>query len=211
MKKILPLTLALLALAVSAQASGGLELRVGATMPSDDNMWEETGVMADIGFVFWNEADTLGFWLGGGVQANTLNWYDEAYSYKTDVTSVPVGASLLLYGQLLPGIGLRGEAGLRYVFQDIATSEDYYDKRYEYDYIDYYGYYTEAADHLELDNTALAVVSLQLEVNLPPFTLGIGGGYQFDLINAEISYDDVVFAETDISGAFAFVNVGVFF
>ncbi|MBQ9727957.1 MAG: hypothetical protein IJV65_10710 [Kiritimatiellae bacterium] len=62
-----------------------------------------------------------------------------------------------------------------------------------------------------MDDTSLAVVALQLEIDLSPAWIAFGGGYQFDLRKPDIEYLGRPIGEVDLSGALFFVDVGVVF
>ena len=213
MKKLLVAALAAASLTASAGSSftspGGIEFRFGGIFMNED-YWDDTAGGIDAGFVFWGQDGTLGLWLGGGVEAPTLEWNNGDRGVDTDIIAVPVGASILLRGELAPNIALRAEAGARYVFLDAEDDPDYYDhhhrERFHYD-----SRYDPASRDLDIDDTAFAVFSLSLEFNLRPIVLAIGGGYQLDCIEPEVSYCGEKFAEIDMSGPFAFLTLGVAF
>lgn len=212
MKKLLAVFLASVSLIASAESSftspGGIEFRAGGIRPTEE-YWDETGIMGEIGFVLWNSDRALGLWVGAGWQALTLNWEDGFRTpYVTDLTGVTYGASLLLRGELFSGIAFRGEVGARYMSLSVEDDPDYYERR---DHFNYQGAYSEAAQDLEIDDTVLGIASIALEFNLEPLVLAAGVGYQADFTNPEISYLGEPFAETDFSGAFGFVNLGIAF
>lgn len=212
MKKILVAVLASLAIGASAQGAfdspGGLELRFGGVSLTED-YWDDDVIGGlDFGFVFWGQGGTLGCWIGCGVEGATLDWYDGYGNHETDFTAVPFGASLLLRGELNPAVAIRAEAGARYVALDIDDDPGYYD---HHGHFHYNHGYDRASRRLDVDDTAFAIASLQLEFNVRPFVLGLGGGYQFDLCKPDIEYDHEKFDEIDLSGAFFFINLGIAF
>ena len=191
----------------SFNSPGGLEFRFGGIFMNED-YWDDTAAALDFGIVFWGQDGTLGLWLGAGVQAPTLEWNNGERGLDTDIIGVPCGASVLLRGELTDNIALRAEVGARYTFLDVEDDPGYYDRRghYHYDHK-----YDSASRDLDVDDTVLAVFSLALELNLRPFVIAVGGGYQLDCIEPEVSYREEKFAEIDMSGAFAFVNIGIAF
>ena len=212
MKRILTASLiAASVLTVSAGSSfnspGGLEFRFGGIFMNED-YWDDTAPALDFGVVFWGQDGNLGLWLGAGVMAPTLEWNNGDRGVDTDIIGVPAGASVLLRGELTDNIALRAEAGARYTFLDVEDDPGYYDHRghYHYDYK-----YDSASRDLDVDDTVLAVFSLALELNLRPLVLAVGGGYQLDCIEPSVSYCGEDFADIDMSGAFAFINLGVAF
>ncbi len=211
MKKLLASLLAVSAIAASAGSSfnspGGLEFRFGGLFPSED-YWDDAAGGLDAGFVFWGQDGTLGLWIGAGIEVPTLEWNNGERGVDTDLEVVPVGASILLRGELAPNIALRAEAGARYVFLDVEDDPGYYDHRghYHYDHR-----YDSASRDLDVDDTAFASFSLALELNLQPIVLAVGGGYQLDCIEPTVSYAGEDFADIDLSGPFAFVNLGIAF
>ena len=210
MKKLIVSALAAVAITAGAQTlapTAGVECRLGGVALSEDYL-DAAGFFGDIGFVYWGPSATVGFWLGGGAESLSLEWNDGTHPLDTDITGGEFGLSLLLRGELLPGIALRGEVGGRYMFLDVDEPDDYYDwhGRYHYD-----PSFDPSSFALDIDDTALVVLSLQLEFNIYPLVLGVGGGYQFDCCKPAVSYCGEEFAEIDLSGAFGFVNFGFSF
>ena len=129
MKKLIVAALAVLAIAAHAQTlaqTAGVECRLGGVAMSGDYLDSAAG-FGDIGFVYWGPSATVGFWLGLGGEAATLEWNDGKHPIDTDISGGMFGLSLLLRGEILPGIALRGEIGGRYLYLDIDEPDDYYD------------------------------------------------------------------------------------
>lgn len=223
MKRISTLLSVLLLIALAApvraqsaadggRAHFGFEARLGGVVFEDDECWDDSAAFAaDIALTVWEPSNVLGLWLGLGGQGASFLWEDDWGEVKSDVDALPFGASLLARAELAPGVALRGEIGARYVAMDIDDwDDDYYYHRHYRRYDDRDRYYH--PDHyLDVDDTSLAVVSLQLEFSLNSLYLAIGGGYQFDLQKADIEYLDRPIAEVDLSGAYFYGCVGIVF
>ena len=212
MKRILSVLLLCSVLPVFGQGStapsGGLEFRFGGISYSED-YWDDVSAAGNLGFVVWSGNGVVGLWLGGGAEAPTLKWNDGDHNLETDIVVAPVGVSLLIRAELFDGVALRAEGGARYTFMEVEDNPRYSDRRrgrFHYDHP-----YDYSSRDLDVDDTVLAICSLQLEFDIHPFVLGIGGGYQFDCIKPEIAYREEKFAEVDLSGAFGFVTFGLLF
>ena len=113
--------------------------------------------------------------------------------------------------EFAPGVALRLEGGARYVSMDV-DDDDWDNHHHGYHHRnDAWDRYHYPDRYLDIDDTSLAVVTAQLEFNLDPVTLGLGGGYQFDLEKPEVTYDGKPIFETDISGALFFANLTLLF
>ena len=190
----------------------GAETRLGGVVFEDDDCWDDSSAFAaDIALTVWEPSGALGLWLGLGGQGASFRWEDDWGEVKSDVDAIPFGASLLTRIELSPSLALRGEVGARYVSMDIDDwDDDYYYHRHYRRYGERDRYYH--PDHyLDVDDTSLAVVALQLEFALNPVYLAVGGGYQFDLQKPDVEYLDRPIAELDLSGAFFYACVGIFF
>lgn len=195
----------------SERARFGLDFRLGGIAYEGDDWKDSVGGFGDFGLALWSADGVLGLWLGVGVQGSTLKWDDGWGPVDSDIIAVPFGGSIMVRGEIAPGIALRLEGGARYVAMDIDDGDDW-DKHHHYrrrgsDW-DRYHY---PDKYLDIDDTALAIASLQLEFNLDPILLGIGGGYQFDLCKPEVKYDKKEIFETDLSGAIFFGTLGILF
>ena len=222
MKRFLPVVFAAILIPALAHAAGrvgggsgvpqiGLEARFGGVV-FDENCWDDdTGAMADFGLTIWEPSDTFGLWIGVGGQGASYRWEDPWGEVESDVVAVPVGASLLLRLELAAGIALRAEAGARYVAMDIDDWDDNHGHHGRRRRDDEWERYHHPDRYLDVDDTSLAVVALQLEFALDPVRLAVGGGYQFDLEKPDVEYLDRSIGELDLSGAIFFVSVGVFF
>ncbi len=220
MKRLLPLlSCALLAAAAPSafgQAPGsgarfGFELRLGGVALDDDGWDDSVGGFGDIGLMAWDSREIFGLWIGVGGQGATYRWKDDWGEVESDILAVPFGASVLLRGDLGGGIALRAEAGARYVSMDIDDwDDDHYHHHHRRLYDDRDRYY-HPDRYLDVDDTSLAVVALQLEFDLAPARIAVGGGYQFDLGKPDLSYLDETIGEIDLSGAMFFFSVGVVF
>ncbi len=190
----------------------GLEARIGGVV-FDDDCWDDSAALvADIALTVWEPSQTFGLWLGLGGQGASIIWEDNWGEVKSDVEALPFGVSLLARAELAPGVAVRGEVGARYVSMDIDDwDDDYYYHHYHRRYSERDRYYH--PDHyLDVDDTSLAVVALQLEfTHAPRYCFAIGGGYQFDLQSPDVEYLDRPIGQVDLSGAFFYGSVGVVF
>ena len=195
----------------SAAARLGLEVRLGG-VAFDKNCWDDSvGGAVDFGLQIWDPSGTIGLWAGIGVQGASYVWEDDWGEVESDIVAVPVGASLLARLPLGDVVALRGEIGARYVAMDIDDwddDDDYHHHRRHYGDHDRYWH---PDKYLDVDDTSLAVVSLQLEFDFDPVFLAIGGGYQFDLERPDVEYLDRPIGEVDLSGALFFIDVGLVF
>ena len=214
MKRI-PLLLSSLLLAVpalaqeqGASATLALDTRFGYVVLDDD--WDDGAGMAELGLAIWDGNRNVGLWVGAGVEGSTLQWDDGWGPVDTDVVAVPVGGSLLLRAEVLPGIAIRAEGGARFVALDI-DEPDYYGHHHPRYRDPEWDRYNHPSDYLDIDDTVTAVASVSLEFNFLPFNLGVGGGYQFDLRKPEVTYDGETIFEADLSGPFFFVSAGIVF
>ena len=131
------------------------------------------GGAMDIGVTFW-PSPNVGFWVGGGAQGWSMEeesfWLDDGgwASIEGDVAVAPFGASLLLWGDLGNGFALQAEGGLRYAVVDSDASVESV-RPYGAGRMVLY------EDPIEIDDTVLAVASLQIEYNAAPWVFGFGG------------------------------------
>lgn len=227
MKRITAISLPLLLLAAAAASaqqpavfaaddSGrplfGFDIRLGG-VAFDKDCWDESvGAAIDVGLQVWDPSGSLGLWAGFGVQGASYVWEDDWGEVESDIVAVPVGASILARLPLGGIVALRGEVGARYVAMDIDDWDD----------DDYYHHHRRWLDperdrywhpdkYLDVDDTSLAVVSIQLEFDFDPVVLAIGGGYQFDLERPDVEYLDRPIGEVDLSGALFYLDVGIVF
>lgn len=188
----------------------GFEIRLGGVAYEKDCWDDSVGGMVDLGMTVWEPSGVFGLWAGFGVQGSSYVWDDEWGEVESDIVAVPVGASLLARIPLGDCIGLRGEIGARYVAMDIDDWDDDEYHRHHRHYGEWDRYY-HPDKYLDVDDTSLAVVSLQLEFDLAPVFLAVGGGYQFDLERPDVEYLDRPIGEVDLSGALFFIDVGFVF
>ena len=225
MKRLLPLFSAFLVLAAAAPAraqetpvfsaddSGrpilGFDIRLGGVAFDKDCWDDDVGGAADFGLQVWEPSGLLGFWAGIGVQGASVVWEDDWGEVESDIVAVPVGASILARLPLGGTVALRGEIGARYVAMDIDDWDDdyYYDRHRNAEWDRYY----HPDRYLDVADTSLAVVSLQLEFDFDPVVLAIGGGYQFDLERPDVEYLHRPIGEVDLSGALFYLDVGIVF
>lgn len=196
----------------SDRARFGLDFRLGGIAYDTEDWKDSVGGFGDLGLDLWSADGAIGLWVGCGFQGSTLKWKDSWGPIDTDIFAIPFGASLMARLEFAPGVAIRLEGGWRYVSMDIDDDEldDHYHHGYRRRNSDWDRYHFPDR-YLDIDDTSLAVVSAQLEFNLDPVTLGIGGGYQFDLEKPEVTYDDKPIFETDISGAIFFANLTLLF
>ena len=195
----------------SDHARFGLDMRLGGVALDGDDWKDSVGGFADFGLAFWSADGTIGLWGGVGVQGSTLKWDDGWGPVDTDTIAVPFGGSLFLRGEIAPGVALRLEGGARYVAMDI--DDDEWDDHHHHHrrYRDAYDRYYHPDKYLDIDDTAFAIATLQLEFNFDPVFFGIGGGYQFDLCKPDVKYDGEKIFEVDLSGALFFASFGILF
>lgn len=191
-----------------AQTGINLSLRGGAIVPDRNDEWEVGGAM-DIGVTFW-PSPNVGFWVGGGAQGWSMEeesfWLDDGgwASIEGDVAVVPFGASLLLWGDLGNGFALQAEGGLRYAVVDSDASVESV-RPYGAGRMVLY------EDPIEIDDTVLAVASLQIEYNAAPWVFGFGAGFQWDLVEPDQQMLGETFAQTAFDAAFFFLTAGIAF
>ena len=189
----------------------GFDIRLGG-VAFDKDCWDDSvGGAVDFGLQVWEPSGVFGLWAGAGVQSASYVWEDDWGEVESDIVAVPVGASLLARIPLGDIVSLRGEVGARYVAMDI---DDWDDDDYHHHHRRYYGdrdRYYHPDKYLDVDDTSLAVVSLQLEFDLAPAVLAVGGGYQFDLQKPDVEYLGRPIGEVNLSGALFFVDVGLVF
>ena len=189
----------------------GFDIRLGGVAFEEDCWDDDVGGAFDFGLQIWEPSGIFGLWAGVGVQSASYLWNDDWGEVESDIVAVPVGASLLARLPLGNVVALRGEIGARYVAMDI---DDWDDDDYHRHHRRYYGdrdRYYHPDRYLDVDDTSLAVVSLQLEFDFDPVVLAIGGGYQFDLERPDVEYLDRPIGEVDLSGALFFIDVGLVF
>lgn len=195
----------------AASARLGLEVRFGG-VAFDKDCWDDSvGGAVDFGLTVWEPEGLFGLWLGLGGQTATYVWEDDWGEVESDAVAVPFGASLLARLPLGGIFALRGEAGLRYVAMDIDDwDDDHYDHHHRRRNDERDRYY-HPDRYLDVDDTSLAVVSLQLEFDLDPVRIAVGGGYQFDLEKPDMEYMHRPIGEVDLSGAFFYFGAAVVF
>lgn len=189
----------------------GFDVRLGG-VAFDKNCWDDSvGAAVDLGLEIWEPSGVFGLWTGFGVQGPSYAWEDDWGEVESDVVAVPVGASLLVRLPLADRVSLRGEIGARYVAMDIDDWDEedaHHHHRRRYGEWDRY-YHPDR--YIDVDDTSLTVVSLQLEIDLAPAFLAVGGGYQFDLERPDVEYLDRPIGEVDLSGALFYVATGLVF
>ena len=190
----------------------GFDIRFGG-VAFDKDCWDDSvGGAVDFGLQFWEPSGIFGLWAGIGVQGASYVWEDDWGEVESDIVAVPVGASLLARIPLGDRVGLRGEVGARYVAMDIDDwDDDDYRHHHHHRRYDEWDRYYHPDKYLDVDDTSLAVVSLQLEFDFDPVFLAVGGGYQFDLERPDVEYLDEAIGEVDLSGALFFIDVGLVF
>ena len=190
----------------------GFDIRFGG-VAFDQDCWDDSvGGAVDFGLQFWEPSGIFGLWAGIGVQGASYVWEDDWGEVESDIVAVPVGASLLARIPLGDRVGLRGEVGARYVAMDIDDwDDDDYRHHHHHRRYDEWDRYHHPDKYLDVDDTSLAVVSLQLEFDFDPVFLAVGGGYQFDLERPDVEYLDEAIGEVDLSGALFFIDVGLVF
>ena len=190
----------------------GFDIRFGG-VAFDKDCWDDSvGGAVDFGLQFWEPSGIFGLWAGIGVQGASYVWEDDWGEVESDIVAVPVGASLLARIPLGDRVGLRGEVGARYVAMDIDDwDDDDYRHHHHHRRYDEWDRYHHPDKYLDVDDTSLAVVSLQLEFDFDPVFLAVGGGYQFDLERPDVEYLDEAIGEVDLSGALFFIDVGLVF
>lgn len=199
----------MMATSVSASAQGvSIMARGGAVAPDRDDEWE-TGAAFDVGFVFWGSPN-VGLWVGGGAQEwpvaeETLGLGDGGwFTVDGRATVAPFGASVLLWGDLGGGLALQAEGGLRYAVVDSDVTVEQWQPYAP-------GYMAVVEYPVEIDDTVLAIASLQLEYATDVWNVGVGGGYQWDLSEPEQELLGQTISETSFSAAMFFVSLGISF
>ncbi len=192
-----------------ASAQGiGMTIRGGAIVPDRDDEWDVGGGI-ELGIVFWGSPN-IGLWLGGGVQGWSMptetSLLGDGGWFTVDgrVSVAPFGASLLIWTPLGDGFALQAEGGLRYAVVDSeATVETWqpYSK----------GYMAVYEDPIDIDDTVLAVASLQLEYTVDMWSIGLGAGFQWDLARPDQKLRGQTIAETAFDAAFFFLSAGIAF
>lgn len=191
----------------------GFDIRFGG-VAFDKDCWDDSvGGAVDFGLQIWEPSGVFGLWAGFGAQGASYVWEDDWGEVESDVIAIPVGASILARLPLGDRLALRGEVGARYVAMDIDDwDDDDYDHHHHHRrFSDDRDRYYHPDKYLDVDDTSLAVVSLQLEFDLDPVFIAVGGGYQFDLERPDIEYLHEPIGEVDLSGALFFIDVGLVF
>lgn len=189
----------------------GFDIRLGG-VAFDKNCWDDSvGGAFDLGLQAWEPSGVFGLWAGFGVQGASYVWEDDWGEVESDIVAIPVGASLLARMEIGDGVALRGEIGARYVAMDIDDWDDDDARHHHRRFSDDRDRYYHPDKYLDVDDTSLAVVSLQLEFDFDPVFLAAGGGYQFDLEKPDVEYLHRPIGEVDLSGALFFVDVGLVF
>lgn len=204
------MALALLAWSATAGLGQGvgMMLRGGAILPDRDDEWD-TGSAFDLGFTFW-ATPNVGLWAGGGAQGwtmaeETLGLSDGGWAaIDGRVTVAPFGASLLLWGELADHLALQAEGGLRYAVVDSDATVETWRPVSK-------GYMAVYEDPIEIDDTVLAVASLQLEYGADLWSLGLGAGFQWDLAKPDQTLLGQTIAETAFDAAFVFFSASLAF
>ena len=227
MKRITAISLPLLLLAAAAASaqqpavfaaddSGrplfGFDIRLGG-VAFDKDCWDESvGAAIDVGLQVWDPSGSLGLWAGFGVQGASYVWEDDWGEVESDIVAVPFGASILARLPLGDRISLRGEIGARYVSMDIDDwDDDDYEHHHHHRRYGEWDRYYHPDRYLDVDDTSLAVVSLQIEFDLDPAFLAVGGGYQFDLERPDVEYLGRPIGKVDLSGALFYIATGLVF
>ena len=188
----------------------GFELRRGGVFFDGDDWKDSAAAFGDLGLTVWEPNGWLGLWAGFGGQGAELLWDDPWGEVESDVTAMPVGASLLLRCPLGDSLAVRVEAGARYVATDVEDWEDDYD-RHRRRRGDRRDLYWNPDRYLDVDDTSFAVAALQLEFVQGRGRIAVGGGYQFDLEKPDVTYCDRRIGRLDFSGAFACLSGGFVF
>jgi len=186
----------------------GMMFRAGGIVPEKDDEWD-LGAAFDIGFVFWGSPN-VGLWVGAGAQGwnmarETVALDDGGWAtIDGRVSVVPIGASVLLWGDLGNHFALQAEGGMRYAVVDSDASVESW-RPYSRDYMAVY------KDPIEIDDTVLAVASLQLEYAVDMWSFGLGGGFQWDLSNPDQKVLGQSIAKTSFAAAFFFASLSIAF
>ena len=194
----------------SAFGQGGSSMlfRGGAIVPEKDDEWDLAAAF-DIGFVFWGSPN-VGLWVGAGGQGwnmakETVDLNDGGWATIEGLVSVvPIGASVLLWGELGNHFALQAEGGLRYAVVDSDASVESWHP-YSRDYLAVY------EDPIEIDDTVLAVASLQIEYAVDMWSFGLGGGFQWDLSKPDQKLRGQSIAETAFDAAYFFASMSIAF
>lgn len=201
--------LALTATTIGVAAQGvSMAMRAGGIVPKVDDEWD-TGAAFDFGFVFW-ASPNVGLWLGGGAQdwpvAEESVSLDDGGWFSTDgrASVVPFGASILLWGELADNLAVQFEGGLRYAAVESDVTVETWQPYSP-------GYMAVYEDPIEIDDTVLAVASLQVEYATEFWSLGLGGGYQWDLGKPDQEFLGQTLSEADFSAALFFVSFALSF
>ena len=154
----------------------GFDIRLGG-VAFDKDCWDDSvGGAADFGLQVWEPSGIFGLWAGFGVQGASYAWEDDWGVVESDIVAVPFGASLLARIPLGGRVGLRGEVGARYVAMDIDDWDDDDDYHHHRRWLDpERDRYWHPDKYLDVDDTSLAVVSLQLEFDFDPVFLAATG------------------------------------
>jgi len=185
-----------------AEGSISLDMRGGAIVPRDDKEWSVGGSF-DIGLIFWGTPN-VGLWIGGGGQGWSVKEesvaLDSTSWFETDgrVALAPLGASLILRGYLDQNLSLQFEGGLRYAIVDSDARVEVWEPYSP-------GYMVVESIALDIDNTVLALAALRLNYESDFWSLGIGGGYQWDLVKPDQKLGGQKIAEADFGAGIFFM------
>ena len=207
MKKILTVLIVLLLTAlVSAQGQStqyGAELRgsLNAWAPQFDLYKYAYGVEVEYRNWFW---DPVGFALSLGISSWEVkggsSGVDSAVLRNLDgqLTTVPVGPSIIYKIADVTDWNLTAEAGVRYVFAQSAVS--------------YQRTATGESGTLDIDGSVIAVLGLDYERY---FGVGksffVGAGYQIDLDKGAMQVSDIANRDNELKAFFARVGTKIQF
>lgn len=216
-----PLTLSLmLFLALSCPtgafaAPGGpgaeLSMRLGGIAPADVEDWDTVGTLEGQ-LRLWG-SPAIGLALTAGAQwwtvpsefeegEDSVGYY--SYSITGDASVIPVGASLLLRHEVVPGALFTFELGGRYAMVDSAIRVDSYAESP-----------TDAvwiAEDIEIEDTVLGVMGVELAMRMGPSALlGVGLSYQVDLGNPRETLLEEDIGSTRFSGFGGYLSLGLTF
>jgi hypothetical protein len=173
-------------------ASSEIRLNPYYLIPGDDDTWDNA-IGFEAQYIYWSTPE-LGFAVAGGIAKWEVNEYsyadpDIAFSVDGSMTTIPVGASILLRPSITQAAEITFEGGIRYVF--INSDIDF-------DATDYSTYYWGEVD---VDDGVIGLLGVDIAVPLSPKAkIGLGAGYQFDISKGDGSIEGIDIQENKMKG-----------
>jgi hypothetical protein len=187
--------LLVLGIAGSVSARQDMELGGGLVffMPDEDDTWDNS-FGADFEMRFWLN-DVLGVACGLGmtrwdIDSQRETWADGEYTYWQEISGdagfMSLGGAVVVRTPVFSGMRLTAEGGVRYVYSNS-------DVELEYERRNGSGFREYKAGTVDFDGTSMiGLIAADLEMPVASsVALFVGGGFQFDIVKADVEwYDD---------------------